>query len=134
MRLGLFSFTSLFASCVFADGESRRLAPLGAQSLFETLGGLLLIIALIVAVAWLFKRYTRLPLAGKGIISVVGGLSLGPRERVVVLQVDNTRLVVGVAPGQIRTLHILEREQEGNVDFNTRLRAASDNASFEGRQ
>jgi flagellar protein FliO/FliZ len=106
----------------------------GAQSLFETLGGLLLIIALIVTAAWLLKRYARLPIAGKGLISVLGGISIGPRERVVVLKVDNARLVIGVTPGQIRTLHVLDGEQGVDAGFKNRLAAAQSDVEAEAEQ
>ncbi len=91
-----------------AEPVERELAPLGVQSLLQTGGGLTLILMLILGGAWLFKRYGQLPIMGKGLVRILGGVSVGPRERVVVLEVENTRLVVGVAPGQIRTLHVLD--------------------------
>jgi len=47
-------------------------------------------------------------------VSVIGGVSLGPRERAVLLQVGGTRLLVGVAPGQVRMLHLLDQDN-GNT-------------------
>ena len=38
-------------------------------------------------------------------MKVVGGVALGPRERIVLLEVGEEWLVIGVVPGQIRTLH-----------------------------
>ena len=40
---------------------------------------------------------------------VVGGLMISPRERIVVLEVEDTWLVVGIVPGQIKTLHTLPK-------------------------
>jgi flagellar protein FliO/FliZ len=90
-----------------AEPVERELAPLGVQTLLQTGGGLLLILVLIFAGAWLFKRYGQLPTLGKGLIRVLGGVSVGPRERVMLLEVENIRLLVGVAPGQVRTLCVL---------------------------
>jgi len=90
-----------------AEPVARELAPLGAQTLLQTGGGLLLILLLIIGGAWLFKRYGQLPVLGKGLIRILGGVSVGPRERVMLLEVDNIRLLVGVAPGQVRTLCVL---------------------------
>jgi flagellar protein FliO/FliZ len=87
-------------------------SPLGTGALMETAGGLLLILALIIGLGWLVRRYGRLPIAGKGIVTILGGVSLGPRERAVVLQVGDARLLVGVAPGRVQTLHVIE----GSVD------------------
>jgi flagellar protein FliO/FliZ len=64
---------------------------------------LLLILGGFVLVAWLARRY--LPGVGKqGIIKVVGATMVGPRERVVLVEVDNTWLVLGVGAGQVRLL------------------------------
>jgi flagellar protein FliO/FliZ len=105
-----------------AEPVERELAPLGIQSLLQTGGGLLLILLLIIGGAWLFKRYGQLPTLGKGLIRILGGVSVGPRERVMLLEVENTRLLVGVAPGQIRTLHVLASDRS-EADFDTQLSA-----------
>ena len=43
--------------------------------------------------------------AGKqGVVKVVGATMVGPRERVVVVEVDNTWLLLGVGAGQVRLL------------------------------
>jgi len=44
-------------------------------------------------------------------MKVVGGVALGPRERIVLLEVGDEWLVIGIVPGQIRTLH---RMAKGN--------------------
>ena len=101
--------------------------PLGG-ALLQTFGGLLLIVLLIFLLGWLVRRYGKLPIAGKGEINVVGGVSLGPRERAVLLQVGDTRLLVGVAPGWVQTLHVLgdggREPQRGDGGFDRRLATA----------
>lgn len=42
-------------------------------------------------------------------MKIVGGVALGPRERIVLLEVGNEWLVVGIVPGQIRTLHKMDK-------------------------
>jgi flagellar protein FliO/FliZ len=112
-----------------AEAEQHTPSPLGAGALIQSAGGLLLILALIFGLAWLLRRFGRLPQAGKGMVSVVGGVSLGPRERAVILQVGDTRLLVGVAPGRVQTLHVLEpveaeAEQTTAESFYGRLKMA----------
>ena len=69
---------------------------------------LVLILGLFVLAAWLLKRY--LPQVGKsGPVKVVGATMVGPRERVVVVEVEDTWLVLGVGGGQVRTLHTLPK-------------------------
>lgn len=38
-------------------------------------------------------------------MKIVGGVVLGQRERIVLLEVGDQWLVIGIVPGQIRTLH-----------------------------
>lgn len=68
---------------------------------------LMLVIALIVGLAWLFKR-----LPGGGFnqadgLRVVASIPLGSRERAAVVQVGGEQLLVGIGAGGVRTLHIL---------------------------
>lgn len=77
--------------------------------LIQVSGALLGIIVLILAAAWLAKRMG----VGGGKNSGANGLnvsastSLGPRERVVVVNVEDARLVLGVTASQITLLHTL---------------------------
>lgn len=87
---------------------AAAVSPLSGGALLETGVGLLLVLALILGLGWMLRRYGKLPLAGKGLVSILGGVSLGPRERAVLLQVGETRLLVGVAPGRVQTLHVLQ--------------------------
>ncbi len=80
----------------------------GATGVLGMLLSLLLILGLFALAAWLLKRY--LPQAGKaGPVKVVGATLVGPRERVVVVEIEDTWLVLGVGSGQVRTLHSLPK-------------------------
>lgn len=79
-----------------------------ATGVLGMLLSLVLILGLFVLAAWLFKRY--LPQAGKaGPVKVVGATLVGPRERVVVVEIEDTWLVLGVGGGQVSTLHTLPK-------------------------
>lgn len=117
----LFTETLLGAETA-QKGLGVKSPPLGSESLLQTTGGLLLILFLIIGGAWLFKRYGSLPMGGKGVVRVVGGASVGARERVVVVEVENRRLLLGVAPGQVRTLC----ELSNSGDFGQALSRARD--------
>lgn len=82
--------------------------PLGVGNLLQLTFGLLVVLAAIIGSAWLLRRYGRLQSGVDGALSVIGGLSMGPRERVVLVQVGKQQLLLGVAPGRIQTLHVLE--------------------------
>ncbi|WP_226447779.1 flagellar biosynthetic protein FliO [Ferribacterium limneticum] len=70
---------------------------------------LALIVGLLAATAWLARKVSGGKGFGQGGMKVVGGVALGPRERIVLLEVGNEWLVIGIVPGQIRTLHRLEK-------------------------
>jgi len=88
--------------------SSRFSEPDVAGNLIQTTLGLLVVLAVIAVAAWAFKRFGHLQSSVQGKIKVVGGVSLGARERVVLLQVGEKQLIIGVAPGQIQTLHVLD--------------------------
>lgn len=78
--------------------------------MLQTGFGLLIVFGLLFVAAYLLRRFN--PGGGfgkKGPLRVVGGLMVGNRERIVLLEVDDVWLVVGIAPGQIRTLHTMQK-------------------------
>ncbi len=98
-------------------GPLGALAQGGAESpgvstgaIAQMLLSLLLVIALLFLGAWLLRRLNGgRSFGGSGPLRVVGGLMISPRERIVLLEVEDTWLVVGIVPGQIKTLHTLPK-------------------------
>ena len=70
--------------------------------------GLFIVVALIFGMAWFMRRMGNMSGISAGNLKVLGGISVGQRERVVLVQAGDTQLLVGVAPGEIRTLHVME--------------------------
>ena len=70
---------------------------------------LALIVALLVATAWLARKISGGKGFGQGGMKVIGGVALGPRERIVLVEAGDTWLVIGIVPGQIRTLHTMPK-------------------------
>lgn len=101
------------ALCLFAFPAWA--APAGAApssnaaAMFQALLGLLVVLGVIYALFWLLRRYAPTQTGAQGALKVVGGLMLGPREKLVVVEVGETWLLLGVAAGQVRTLHTLPR-------------------------
>jgi len=82
-----------------------------AGSVVQLVLGLAIVLAMVVGAAWLARRFGLHPGPAGGAIRLRGGVALGPRERAVLLEVRDTWVVVGVAPGQVRTLHTLPRPE-----------------------
>ncbi|MFC0677065.1 flagellar biosynthetic protein FliO [Lysobacter korlensis] len=97
-----------FATTQAAARPVPAASPADAGSLGGTVFALLLVVGLILGLGWLAKR---MPGFGRGAPSnglrMVASLPIGPRERVVVVEVGETQLLLGVGPGGTRTLHTL---------------------------
>ncbi len=76
--------------------------------------GLALVLGLIVAAGWLMKRFSIGPSAS-GLVRVVAGAAVGQRERVVIVEVGDTWMVLGVAPGRVSPLHTMPRGEMSAV-------------------
>jgi len=83
--------------------------PLAMTSLWQLTLGMVAVLGLIFGIAWLLKRSGRFQMAAGGSLRILGGLSMGTRERVVLLQVGETQMLLGVAPGRVQMLHVLEQ-------------------------
>lgn len=94
---------ALVASLLVSFASAAQAAPDASAGVWPMLLSLVLILGGFIAVAWLARRY--LPGVGKqGVVKVVGATMVGPRERVVVVEVDDTWLLLGVGAGQVRLL------------------------------
>lgn len=92
---------------VLPDGIGTP-AALGSGQLLSLVGSLVLIVVLIFALAWLMRRFTGFSGTADGHLQILGGLAVGQRERVVLLKVGNRQLLLGVAPGRVNTLQVLD--------------------------
>lgn len=94
-----------------AESERPTYTPptvLSAGSILQVIFSLMLVLAAVALIAWVLKRINQ-PLQGAGQLKVVSGVAVGQRERVVVVEVGDTWLVLGVAQGNVRTLHTLPK-------------------------
>ncbi|MBZ0105114.1 MAG: flagellar biosynthetic protein FliO [Sulfuricella denitrificans] len=102
----------LLAVPVFAEQPPSSALPSSAVSLggvLQVLLGLVIVLGTVAAAAWLLKRLAPGQVSAGGAIRLIGGIAVGPKERVVVVEVGETWLVVGVAPGQVTALHNMPR-------------------------
>ena len=92
-------------SALAAESNLSSISPLA------TLGKLAVALLLVLLVFWVFARVMRQLHGAKGAIhnglKIVGSLSIGQRERVIVVQAGDQQLVLGVTASQINTLHVL---------------------------
>ena len=99
--------------------------------MLQFFAGLAIVLLCIVGLAWLLKRAGGLQSSAHGALRVVDGIALSARERVVLVQVGKQQVLLGVAPGRVNALHVLDEpvdmtRDENSVtnNFSVRLRDA----------
>ncbi|MFN2329064.1 MAG: flagellar biosynthetic protein FliO [Chromatocurvus sp.] len=106
-----------------------------AVNLGRTMLGLGVVIALVFGLAWVARRVSAMRgLSGSpgGPIQVVGQLALGTRERLLLVEVDGRRVLLGVVPGSITRLDASDSAASGD-GFSSRLSAAHKDAAQRSR-
>lgn len=86
-------------------------APDLGSSALQMVLGLIVVLALLLGALWLLKRISQPRGNVAGLMRVIAGVAIGPRERVVILELGNSWLVLGVAPGQVSTLAEIPRQE-----------------------
>ena len=85
----------------FANSGLKKEPVFTAATLLRWLVSLLFVLALIYAAAWYLRRLPAFGPKPEQSMRVVSALSVGTRERVVLVQVGERRLLLGVAPGRV---------------------------------
>jgi flagellar protein FliO/FliZ len=107
----LASLLWLPALAVAADAPAVAASPTpsAAGSLLQVFIGLVAVLLLIAATAWMAKRLGVAHGGSSALLNVIASASVGARERVVVLEIGESWLVVGVAPGSVNALTTLPK-------------------------
>lgn len=101
-----------------AESVTTAAAPLvGASvgaggSIVQSLLALLLVLGLIVALGLFFKRFRMGGGLSDPLLQVRGGLSIGTREKLMLVQAGETWMLLAVMPGNVRTLHVFPLKPE----------------------
>ena len=70
--------------------------------------GLLLVLGVIFALAWLLRRVQQAGPRQGQVIELISTRALGARDRLVLVQVGNEQILLGLTPGRITPLHVLK--------------------------
>jgi flagellar protein FliO/FliZ len=99
--------TLLALGCTVAQAAE----PGSPGSMFQVVPGLALVLGLIAACAWVAKRIGPARIGGNPAIKFVSSQSLGGRDRVVIVEVNQQWLVLGVSPGRVNTLSQMNKPE-----------------------
>lgn len=103
----MFSLIALSSYSLVSVADTAA-APSPTMSVLKMVFGLVVVLGVMALFAWGAKRFLPGVASQPSVIRVVGGASVGSRERVVVLEVAGRWLVVGVASGQVTQIANLE--------------------------
>lgn len=101
----------LFSTASFAlTGVDTKLLPT------EEIEKMVIIFAGVIVVLifsiFLIKKIMHFSRFKNGKIKLIAGLSLGVKERVMLLELKDTQILVGVCPGRINKIHVFEKKSK----------------------
>jgi flagellar protein FliO/FliZ len=100
-----------FPDCFAAPGDDvpkQVVRTVSSGDMLHWGVGLLIVLGIFFLCVWGMRKLGGITVNGAGKMRVVGGLSLGLREKVILVQVGKKQLILGVTPGRIDALHVLE--------------------------
>ena len=107
----VFLSDSAAAAQAITPSPSSTAAPVSSGGIWQVFLGLAVVLAAIAGAAWLIKRLVPGQVGASGVIKLVGGMMVGPKERLVLVEVGDTWLLLGVTAGQVNALHTLPKPQ-----------------------
>ena len=112
-RYGQIACATLGGASRVAGAQQAAAAP-GAVTgqVLSLIIGMAVVLAVIAGAAWLVKRISPRTYGSSSVLRVIAGAAVGQRERVVIVEVGATWLVLGVAPGSVNTLHQMPRPED----------------------
>lgn len=110
----LLSVSSFILAAVPESAEQAimKSTPEPTQYLGQIILSLVVVLTLIFLAAWLLKSFSRYPGVASGHLRVLGALSVGQKEKIILLQAGKDQIVVGVTTTEIRLLHQLSETVE----------------------
>jgi len=90
---------------------AAQAAPGPASSLLQVLFGLVIVLGLLAGAAWMVRRLGMARSSFSSAVKVIGAASIGTRERIVLVEVADQWIVVGVAPGCVNALSTMPRQE-----------------------
>ena len=115
LKCWLLALGSLTTS-LCAWGSDAALSPMQSVSPLKWTAMLVLITLMIAAVLWLLKRYSGASIASPRWMRIVAVTPLSTREKIMLVQVGQVYLLLGVTPTQITTLHTFDQMPDlGNL-------------------
>lgn len=107
-----------------AATAEKSATPSSVATLASMVGGLIVVLLLIFALAYMVKRLNLVP-SSQGVLKTLAVTPLGQKEKLVLVEVDGQQYLLGVTPHQVNLVDKLSDPVEISTDsFASRLRQA----------
>lgn len=108
--LSLAGIATTSIATTVAAAETTAISP--TTGLLQIFLGLIAVLTLMGVAAWFFKKIGPVNSGNKIPVKIVGGVSIGNRERIMVVEVADQWIVVGVTANQINTLSTMPKQEK----------------------
>ena len=109
----------------FANEQVKTLSTLPSSPayLIKLVLGLIAVIGLFAALAWLVRRFGIGGFAhsSTGELKILETISVGSRERLIIVQAGEDKLLLGITAGQINKLHSMNSNTKNKTNFEDHL-------------
>ena len=121
--------TAFVSRPVVAAGPAASLPAtpgIGGGNLLSVGLSLIIVVGVIVALGWFYSRSRLVSGGGAELITIVASRALGPKERLIVVDVGGEQILIGMTSTGANTLHVLDKPLE-------RSRTATAGSGFANR-
>lgn len=91
------------------------------NDLIRMMLGLLLILSIIIGLSMLVKKLQSVNLVSSNGFQSIASMTLGPKEKIVLLKVSGRYLLIGVASGAVNLLHDFGEQTPVGFDFVSKM-------------
>ena len=97
----------------FAQEETQSLdgitSPVGLSDVLGLITSLILVIAAILVVGWLYARMRGMNVRSGNVINILAAQAVGAKEKIVIVQIGDKQIAVGVTPSSLQALHVFDK-------------------------
>ena len=125
----LFVLFSVSVAAAEKGADVTAVLPNQTAYIIQVFVGLMFVIGLVFAMAWLLKRVGPGSFSGSQQLKILTTLSLGAREKIAIVQVGKQQLLLGITPNSINTLQVFDEpvikveELQSNSEFASKLKS-----------
>ena len=81
----------------------------GSAEVLSVTGSLLAVIMAILLAAFLYSRMKGPRIGGNNVINIIASQALGPKERIVLVEIADTQFAIGMTTSSVQTLHVFDK-------------------------